>query len=63
MMVRASIRLPGGHKQNGANRKEHVDLPQLTDKAHAGKNGRGGDNSEGAQNATAHLVGHMTDHK
>lgn len=43
--------------------KEYVDLPQLTDKAHAGKNGRGGDNSEGAQNATAHFIGHMTNDK
>ena len=51
------------HGEAARDGKEHVDLPQLTDKAHAGKNGRGGDNSEGAQNATAHLVGHMTDHK
>ena len=63
----------GGHKANeqagrgdgkaARDGKEHVDLPQFTDKAHTGKNGRGGNYSERAQNATTNLVGNMANDK
>ena len=52
-----------GHGEAARDGKEHVDLPKLAHKAHADKHGRGGDNGEGAQDAAAHLIGNMADHK
>ena len=52
-----------GHSEAARNGKEHVDLPQLTDKAHAGKHRRGSDNGERAQYAATHLIGNMADNE
>ena len=52
-----------GHSEAARNGKEHVDLPQLTDKAHAGKHRRGSDNGKRAQYAATHLIGNMTDNE
>ena len=52
-----------GHSEAARNGKEHVDLPQLTDKAHASKHRRGSDNGERAQYAATHLIGNMADNE
>ncbi len=63
----------GGHQANeqagrgdseaARDGKEHVDLPQLTDKAHAHEHRRGGYDGKRTQNATTNLVGNMANDK